>query len=89
MKYVKATAVLPEQLILEIQKYIQGESIYIPKTEDSRGKWGTKTGTREYFEKRNEQIRSLFKKGEKVDQLAEEFCLAPETIKKIVYNKKR
>ena len=31
MKYVKANAVLPESLITEIQKYIQGETIYIPK----------------------------------------------------------
>lgn len=30
MKYVKAKAVLPESLIAEIQKYIQGETIYIP-----------------------------------------------------------
>lgn len=89
MKYVKATAVLPEQLILEIQKYIQGESIYIPKTEKSREEWGTKTGTRKYLEQRNNQIRSLFEKGEKIDMLAEKFCLAPETIKKIVYRKKR
>lgn len=89
MKYVKATAVLPEQLILEIQKYIQGESIYIPKTEHTRKEWGTKTGTKDYLEQRNEQIRSLFKEGEKFDQLAEKFCLAPETIKKIVYRKKR
>lgn len=33
MKYVKANAVLPESLITEIQKYIQGETIYIPKQE--------------------------------------------------------
>lgn len=30
MKYVKATAVLPERLIVEIQKYVQGETLYIP-----------------------------------------------------------
>lgn len=31
MKYVKATTVFPEELLVEIQKYVQGETIYIPK----------------------------------------------------------
>ncbi|MET3196144.1 hypothetical protein ABID96_003112 [Bacillus sp. OAE603] len=33
MTYIKATAILPEKLISEIQKYVQGETIYIPKPE--------------------------------------------------------
>lgn len=35
MTYVKATAILPEKLISEIQKYVQGKTLYIPKTESS------------------------------------------------------
>lgn len=31
MKYVKATTILPEELLVEIQKYVQGRTIYIPK----------------------------------------------------------
>ena len=31
MKYKNAVAVLPTELIEEIQKYIQGEFLYIPK----------------------------------------------------------
>lgn len=30
MKYVNATKVLPENLLVEIQKYVQGENLYIP-----------------------------------------------------------
>lgn len=33
MKYTNATKVLPEELIEEIQKYVQGETLYIPKLE--------------------------------------------------------
>jgi hypothetical protein len=29
MKYVKANTILPKKLIVEIQKYVQGETIYI------------------------------------------------------------
>lgn len=46
MKYVKASAVLPKKLILEIQKYVQGETIYIPNSESTRKKWGTLSGGR-------------------------------------------
>lgn len=30
MKYINANVILPEKLIEEIQKYIQGKYIYIP-----------------------------------------------------------
>ncbi len=40
MTYVKATNVLPEELISEIQKYIQGETIYIPKPQKAKKKMG-------------------------------------------------
>ena len=32
-----------ESLITEIQKYIQGETIYIPKQETKHYKWGTRS----------------------------------------------
>ncbi|MEY9971170.1 hypothetical protein ABH966_001536 [Lysinibacillus sp. RC46] len=30
MAYKKASVILPKELLLEIQKYVQGETIYIP-----------------------------------------------------------
>ena len=30
MKYINATMVLPEELIAQIQQYVQGEYLYIP-----------------------------------------------------------
>jgi Mor family transcriptional regulator len=86
MKYLKANAVLPEELIMEIQKYVQGESIYIPKTTTTR-KWGSKTGSRRFFESRNSSIRTAFRQGRTIQELAEEYFLSMETIKKIVYAK--
>ena len=89
MKYVKATAILPENLILEIQKYIQGETIYIPKKKASHRKWGTRSGSRQAIDERNSAIRTAFKSGRTIDQLAEEYYLSSETIKKIAYTKMR
>ncbi|MDC2866895.1 MULTISPECIES: CD3324 family protein [unclassified Bacillus (in: firmicutes)] len=87
MKYVKAATVLPEQLIIEIQKYVQGETIYIPKQESSYHKWGTRSGGRKQLDDRNRAIKHAFQNGTSIHQLAEEYFLSIETIKKIVYSK--
>lgn len=36
MKYAKAKEILPQALIQEIQKYIQGQYLYIPKDESEK-----------------------------------------------------
>ncbi|ABS21760.1 CD3324 family protein [Bacillus cytotoxicus] len=87
MGYVKATAVLPESLIAEIQKYVQGETIYIPKQETEHYKWGTRSGGRKQIDMRNRKIKEAFENGIAIYQLAEEYFLSVETIKKIVYSK--
>jgi Mor family transcriptional regulator len=86
MKYLKANAVLPEELLMEIQKYVQGETIYIPKIGTTR-KWGAKSGSRRFFESRNTSIRTGFKQGRTIQELSDEYFLSMETIKKIVYVK--
>jgi len=89
MKYVKATAILPEELIIEIQKYVQGETIYIPKPKQSYQKWGARSGTRTLIKDRNKSIRNEFQNGKSIHQLAEEYFLSIETIKKIVYSRSK
>ena len=44
MKYKKASEILPDELLREVQKYIDGEALYIPKGK-ARKKcvWITKT----------------------------------------------
>ncbi|WML48626.1 CD3324 family protein [Neobacillus sp. PS3-34] len=87
MKYMKASAVLPEKLIMEIQKYVQGETIYIPKPESTRAKWGAKSGGRRLIDSRNVAIRNAFEDGRAIHELADDYFLSIETIKKIVYSK--
>lgn len=88
MKYTNANKVLPEKLIVEIQKYVQGETLYIPKQETKRKKWGTLSGGRRRLNDRNAAIRSAFLNGSSIHQLAEEYYLSTDTIKKIVYSHK-
>lgn len=86
---MNASKVLPEKLIVEIQKYIQGETLYIPKQETEYRKWGTSSGGRRLLDLRNTDIRNSFISGNSIQQLAEEYYLSPETIKKIVYSHKK
>ncbi|MBT2698611.1 hypothetical protein J7E79_14455 [Bacillus sp. ISL-40] len=87
MKYVNASNILPENLIREIQKYVQGETIYIPKPEMTYRKWGTLSGGRKLLDQRNSNIKSAFISGTSIQDLADEYFLSIETIKKIVYSK--
>ncbi|WP_129691558.1 CD3324 family protein [Gottfriedia acidiceleris] len=87
MAYIKATAILPEKLLLEIQKYVQGETLYIPKSEKVHKQWGSRSGTRKLIDNRNKAIKEAFKNGQSIEQLAKEYFLSVETIKKIVYTK--
>jgi Mor family transcriptional regulator len=86
LKYIKAAEVLPDKLLREIQKYVDGGMLYIPKAENHK-QWGESTGSRTYYQRRNEDIKVRFKQGAKIDQLAFEYNLSTETIKKIVYRK--
>jgi hypothetical protein len=89
MGYVKAEAILPDSLLREIQKYIQGEYVYIPSETTTRKKWGEKSGNREYIQNRNQEIRKKHKSGYIILDLAEEFFLSIDSIKKIVYTKSK
>ena len=84
MGYVNAKEVLPDSLLSELQKHIQGKLIYIPKSADNRAQWGELNGTREMFEKRNQQIANLYQKGQSIEGLMERFHLSEESIRKII-----
>lgn len=87
MGYKKAEAVLPKELLDEIQKYIEGEYIYIPKSTKKSG-WGEKSGTREELVRRNKEIRRQFEEGTTIQTLSDSYHLSINTIKKIVYSRK-
>ena len=84
MAYKNAKDVLPPALLQQLWKYAEGEYIYIPKKEHSRAAWGSASGARREYELRNEQIRSRYKNHASVEELAREFCLSVESIRKIL-----
>jgi len=88
MKYVNAEIIFPEELLLEIQKYIYGGMVYVPNPEGVRKKWGENSGNRHDLNQRNKKIRLSFSEGATINQLSDRFCLSYDSIKKIVYSKK-
>lgn len=88
MKYINADKVLPEKLLIEIQKYVQGETLYIPKPKTEYKKWGTSSGGRRLLDRRNSAIRQSFISGSSIQELAKEYYLSTDTIKKIIYSHK-
>ena len=84
MEYKNAAKILPDKLLKEIQTYIDGEMLYIPKS-GSKIQWGMANGTRSYYQERNQRIKELYGRGYTMGELAEWFGLSAKTVKNIVY----
>ena len=84
MKYVNAKDVLPPKLLRELQQYLCGELIYVPKKEAAKAAWGQKSGARVSLLLRNRQIICDYKNGIPVYDLMENYCLSEASIRKII-----
>jgi Mor family transcriptional regulator len=62
--------------------------VYIPQIEAKHKEWGELSGIKVEICTRNYEIKQKFDKGITISELAIEYCLAEETIKRIVYSKK-
>lgn len=76
---------LPPHLLKELQKYIQGELIYIPKQTSQRAGWGEANGSRIALAKRNEEIYRLYNEGQSFEELEQIYNLSMDSIRKIIY----
>mgnify|MGYP001852512393 FL=1 len=87
MKYINARALLPDELLKELQGYIQGGYLYIPADESRKKHWGEVSGYRQELQQRNRQIMEKYRKGVSVDELADQYGLSVYAIRKIIYQK--
>ena len=84
MKYVNAAEILPKQLLKELQTYIDGSVIYVPKI-SAKKEWGATSGARTFYQELNREIQKRFHEGCSIDVLSQQYGLAYRTIKKIIY----
>lgn len=84
MGYKRATQILPQDLLLKVQEYIDGEFLYIPRISDNKKSWGTTTSTRQELQDRNQCIYEDYLSGEPMDFLAKKYFLSLKSIQRIV-----
>lgn len=87
MAYKNAKDILPCELVREIQKYIDGDLIYIP-TKSNKVEWGIRNGAKQKYAERNREIREEYKNQASIEELAKRYFLSTDSIKKIVYGEK-
>lgn len=84
MRYIKAEEVLPRELILQIQQYVDGVTLYIPRRAENRRPWGCGTQYRSELARRNARIREESGQGLSVGELALRYHLSEKTIGRIL-----
>ena len=84
MKYKKVQDILPQYMIDDLQQYIEGGYLYIPKKEENKKSWGENTNTKKELNKRNKEIVKKRKNGKSIQDLAKEYFLTEYSIIRII-----
>lgn len=84
MGYIKAVDVLPDELVSEIQKYVDGQMLYIPRKCEEHLNWGEKSGIRKKLEKRDKKIFDEYVSGKAIPDLSREYYLSEKSIQRII-----
>ena len=87
MSYIKAEEILPEELIRQIQEYVDGVYIYIPRKPGTRHAWGQETDHKAELKLRNDRIRNDYASGERVTVLSCKYHLSEKSIRRILRKK--
>lgn len=88
MDYQNSTKLLPKELIEQIQEYVDGKVIYIPKKQINKKCWGENTDTKQVLALRNCQICLDRQNGMTIKHLSEKYFLAEKSIQRILRQKK-
>lgn len=88
MSYKNAGELLPEELLLQVQQYVDGTCLYIPRKKESKRGWGTLTAAKEELEARNQKIYEDYLSGLTTNVLAKKYFLSVKSIQRIIHEKK-
>ncbi|MBK3496393.1 hypothetical protein JFL43_16310 [Viridibacillus sp. YIM B01967] len=89
MSYKRANNLLPAEVVELIQKYVDGEYIYIPRKDENKKSWGSGTATRRELDLRNSNIYNDYLSGIGISTLAEKYYLSLKSIQRIVLKEKK
>ncbi|MDE7352054.1 MAG: hypothetical protein K2O06_03275 [Acetatifactor sp.] len=88
MGYIRAEDVLPSEVLALVQKYVDGQMLYVPKKDYHRNRWGSLSGARSSLKCRNDKIYDEYKAGRDVKDLAGKYFLSVKSIQKIIRDQK-
>ena len=88
MKYKKAQDILPKYVLDLVQKYIDGDYIYIPKKDNNKKSWGEVSGIKTELKTRNFEIYIKYLQGTSIKQLSADYFLSESSIRRIIYTYK-
>jgi len=89
MGYKNAAQVLPQALIEEIQRHIDGVYLYIPRKTENKRSWGEATNARLMLQVRNICIFQDHLSGKSVQELAQEYYLSCKSIQRVIAQQRK
>lgn len=87
MKYKNAKNIFPDDILEELQKYVQGEYVYIPIKDKATNANITEYGME--VQKRDEHIYTKSLEGLSNRKLSQIYCLSESSIRRIIINQRK
>lgn len=87
MKYINANDVLPKELLVQVQEYIQGEYIYVPVRDKHIPE--SPTDYKNELEKRDAHIYTRYLEGMSNKQLSQVYNLSESSIRRIIVKQRK
>lgn len=88
MSYQRANHIIPNALLKQVQEYVDGECIYIPRKTGNKKAWGSRTSTRKELQHRNIRIYQDYLAGNSLQTLSEKYFLSLKSIQRIIWEQK-
>ncbi|MCH5351886.1 MAG: hypothetical protein J1E06_00205 [Acutalibacter sp.] len=89
MRYARGQDILPANLLTQLQQYIDGAYLYIPRKKENRLNWGERTHSKEETAARNRAIFLDAEAGADISALAETYFLAEKTVRRILSEERK
>lgn len=89
MRYARARDILPAELLDQLQQYVDGAYLYVPRREENKLGWGERTHSKAETARRNAAILRESENGRTTAELAQSYFLTEKTIRRILLEERR
>lgn len=89
MRYARAQDLIPAELLAQLQQYVDGAYLYVPRKQENHLSWGERTQSKQETARRNAAIFRDAQQGVSVETLAERYFLSEKTIRRILLEERR